>query len=629
MERYSIPLTEASRKLLNLLSKIPDLEYNNIWILLFVVIIIIVLIITTVVQRKRINEHRKQRDMAINILNSIDIDSDLNKQLNTVVDFVIENVMAEGYFVYLWDSASEQYVLQLTKYRTSDRGVVGISYSGLSSYEKERYSPPLGLSEKQIDGNPVIIKDGEVPLLRLVIPGGKVQIRIGPIKHISTQQKRNLTILCQDLEKIIEVYLTLDRLNNDLEVISTTGKAITELSKSAFQMETLGSKIMAVSYQMIEAGGCCFAVKDYNGKWQIPYQTSINSDVDSHFQTDYEALDNLYEVVRTRSHVLITQESKKFYCIPYYLVASGIQTVLLVEIPEVEGMVLFLFNRVPSIESNTLSVVLMMTKRLSEFWKNKEKLLELSESYVGMMKMLIDSTDNLDPTTVGHSELIANYATAISIELNLHHKEIESIRMAAYFHDIGMLGLSNSILHKQGKYSQLEYETMKLHTIVGSSIIESMTSKEEVASYVRHHHERWDGFGYPDKLKHEQIPLGARIIAVADTFNAKLQGRKYRDPVPFARAVSDLQSASGTQLDPKLVQALISWINKKRKVSRKSRSMGACWEMKCCPQHICNDCPAYDRKDLNCWENEGIRCSAHGSECSTCFVRTEVLSRDL
>ena len=628
MERFFYLFTEFSSNLLNKLSIIPELASLNIWIVLIAVVFVIVLIVTILIQRKRINEHRKQKNMAINILDSIDIDGDLTKQLNSVVDFVIEKVEAEGYYVYLWDSASEQYLLHLTRYKTSDRGIVRVSYTGLTSYEKEKYCPPLGLSEKLTSGSPVIIKDGEVPLLRLVIPGGKVQIRIGPIRHISTQQRRDLVILCQNLENIIKVYVTLDKLNNDLEVISTTGKAITELSKSAFQMETLGSKIMAVSYQMIEAGGCCFAVKDYNGKWTIPFQTSISSNVDSHFQTDYEALDNLYEVVRTCSHALITQQSKEFYCIPYYLVASGIQTVLLVEIPEVDGMVVFFFNRVPSIENNTLSVVLMMTKRLSEFWKNKEKLLELSESYVGMMKMLIDSTDNLDPTTVGHSELIANYATAISIELNLHHKEIESVRMAAYFHDIGMLGLSNSILHKQGKYSQLEYETMKLHTIVGSSIIESMTSKEEVASYVRHHHERWDGFGYPDKLKYEQIPLGARIIAVADTFNAKLQGRKYRDPVPFARAVSDLQSASGTQLDPKLVQALISWLNKKRKVSRPGMSMGSCWEMKCCPTHICKDCPSYGRKDINCWETQGVRCSAHGSECSTCFVRTEVLSRN-
>lgn len=629
MERLSIPFTKISSNLLNGLSETPNFAYQNIGFVLLIVTLITVFMVTTLIQTKRKNDYRKQMNTAINILHSIDIYSDLTKQLNTVLDFVMEKIEAESYSIYLWDSTCEQYILHLSRYRMLGRGgTVGVSYSGLTPYEKEKYCPPMELSEILISDSPAMIKEGEVPLLRLVIPGEKVQIRIGPIKRISTKKKKELQIICQNFEKVIQMVLAMDRLNKSLEVISTIGKGISELSQSAFQMETMGSKIMAVSLQMIEAGGCCFAVVDHNGKWKIPFQTAINSDVDSHFQTDNEALDILYEVVKTRSSVQIEPDSKEFYCVPYYLVASGIQTVLLVEIPDTKGMVIFFFNRVPCIEKNTLSVVQMMIKRLSEFWSNKEKLLELSESYVGMTKMLIDSTDQHHPTTVGHSESIANYATAICVELNLHQREIESIRMAAYFHDIGMLGLSKSILHKQGKYSELEYESMKLHAIVGSSIIESLTSKEDVALYIRHHHERWDGLGYPDNLKQEHIPLGARVITVADTFNAKLQGRKYRDPVLFTTAVSDLQAVSGTQLDPKIVQALISWLNKKRKVSRNGRSMGACWEMRCCPIHICKNCPAFERKDANCWDNEGVKCSTHGSECSTCFVRTEVLSRD-
>jgi len=620
--------------LMNVLSEVRiyvqkiDLEFINLNLVLYIIFVAMLFsaFILIIVQKNKIKKNNENNQVIQRLLNSIDVQSDLTKQLYSILDIIISIVATDGYFIYLWDNKSGSYVLRTTKYRTSELGIVEVSYSGLTPYEKEKYNPPLGLSEQLDSLEPEFIKDGEVPLLRMGISGGKGQIRMGPITKISPKQQQMLKVFSENADNILDIYLTMDKLNNDVEIITTTGNAITELSKSAFKMETLSSKIMAISSQVIEAGGCCFAIKD-RGKWNVPIHTGLSSNVDQHFITDNEALENMYEVLGDKSFLFIKQNSKEFYSIPYYLVASGIQAIMLVQTQGIQGMAVFLYYRLPRVEDYSISVVLMMTKRLGELWENQTKLKSLSNSYVHMLQILVDSTDNLEPTTVGHSELIANYSTAIAMELKLPQSEVESIRMAAYFHDVGMLGLSNDILLKQGKYTQLEYEMMKLHSIVGASIIEATTSKEEVVSYIRHHHERWDGYGYPDNLKQNQIPLGARIIAVADMFNAKLQGRKYREPVPYERAVSDLLAASGTQLDPRLVKTLLSWLNKKRSKAQRGKAMGPCWEINCCPIHISKECPAYGKIDKNCWEINGVNCLAHGSKCSSCFVKTEMLSR--
>ena len=242
--------------------------------------------------------------------------------------------------------------------------------------------------------------------------------------------------------------------------------------------------------------------------------------------------------------------------------------------------------------------------------------------------MLVDTVDNMEPYTIGHSELISRYSGIIAREMKLEQKDVREIMTAGYLHDVGMLGLSGEILFKAGKYTDVEFETMKLHAEVGASIIESTISKERLASYIRHHHERWDGYGYPTGLKGEDIPLGARIISVADMFNAKLTGRKYREPASFQRALADLRAASGSQLDHAAVEALITWFRKKESdLSKKGRSLGPCWEMRCCPPGIADFCPAYKKNGVNCWEAEGTNCAAHGNSCASCVVHTEYIYR--
>jgi hypothetical protein len=146
-----------------------------------------------------------------------------------------------------------------------------------------------------------------------------------------------------------------------------------------------------------------------------------------------------------------------------------------------------------------------------------------------------------------------------------------------------------------------------------------------------YHHERIDGAGYPAGLRGADIPLGARIIGVVQTFLAKINGRKGRDPLSFDKALEMLQSAAGTQLDKQVVQAFVAWFESKQKNPAFSeRSLGYCWEMCCTPSSICEHCPVYRQSGAafkNCWEHEGNLCHSHGKSCSSCFVRTEFVTR--
>jgi HD-GYP domain-containing protein (c-di-GMP phosphodiesterase class II) len=217
----------------------------------------------------------------------------------------------------------------------------------------------------------------------------------------------------------------------------------------------------------------------------------------------------------------------------------------------------------------------------------------------------------------------------IAKEMGLSEYQIQSIGLAAYLSNIGVIGLSDGLVNKEGVYSDKEYEQMKLHSEVGASIIENMIAEEDVAMYLKHHHERMDGNGYPSRLMGDNIPIGSRIIAVVQTFLAKINGRNYRDPLPFEDALKLIHHSAGSQLDGKVVNVFLQWYEKRRKFLKgQNRGLGNCWDLCCVPLAICSTCPAYGKNQKNCWEIEKNNCLAHGKTCETCFVYTEAMSRN-
>ncbi len=183
------------------------------------------------------------------------------------------------------------------------------------------------------------------------------------------------------------------------------------------------------------------------------------------------------------------------------------------------------------------------------------------------IEMMVRMMHERDPYTAEHSEEVADLAEKIAREMELPEDHIETIRVAALVHDIGKIGIPEKILNKRGPLDESEWKLVKQHTVIGADLLKNLEMYSEAAQIVKYEHERWDGTGYPDGLKGEKIPIGARIIHVADVYHALTSDRVYREsqgrPSHYepVEAVRMIQELNGRQFDPKVVEALVRVIS--------------------------------------------------------------------
>ncbi|MFH1061337.1 MAG: HD domain-containing phosphohydrolase [Candidatus Omnitrophota bacterium] len=174
---------------------------------------------------------------------------------------------------------------------------------------------------------------------------------------------------------------------------------------------------------------------------------------------------------------------------------------------------------------------------------------------------LVSAIDFKDKQTRNHSDNVRHYAVAIAKAMGLSQSQIDTIKEACQVHDLGKIGVHDNILTKPGKLTEQEFKEMKLHSLAGAVILKPFHFLDKVVLIVRQHHERYDGTGYPDGIKAEKIDIGARIMSVADSFDAMTSKRPYRNPISKEDALAELQNFSGTQFDPKIVEVFIKLMN--------------------------------------------------------------------
>jgi HD-GYP domain-containing protein (c-di-GMP phosphodiesterase class II) len=172
-----------------------------------------------------------------------------------------------------------------------------------------------------------------------------------------------------------------------------------------------------------------------------------------------------------------------------------------------------------------------------------------------LLSELAAELESCDPYTHGHSRRVARHAVIIAVRMGLGERQVAVIRAAAALHDVGKINTPRAVLHKPGRLTEVELALIELHPVDGAEIVSTL-GDAELTAMVRHHHERLDGTGYPDGLTGEDIPLGARIIAVADTFDAITSTRPYRPARTHDAAMEILDGEAGTRLDPAGVRAL-------------------------------------------------------------------------
>ena len=204
-------------------------------------------------------------------------------------------------------------------------------------------------------------------------------------------------------------------------------------------------------------------------------------------------------------------------------------------------------------------------KQMDEIKRINEELSEsnekLEKAYLDMVQTLRYTVEAKDTYTRGHSDRVSEYSVLIGEKLGLPEDQIKTLRIGGLFHDIGKIGIPDSILLKPDKLSDDEYSQIKNHPSIGAHILGSAEIFKDIIPIVKHHHERYDGNGYPSRLKGEEIPYIARIAAVADTFDAMTSRRSYRGPIDIEHVKEEIKRCEGTQFDPQIAEVFLEILN--------------------------------------------------------------------
>lgn len=191
----------------------------------------------------------------------------------------------------------------------------------------------------------------------------------------------------------------------------------------------------------------------------------------------------------------------------------------------------------------------------------QEKNARLEQSIFETVKALVEAIEAKDAYTAGHSELVSRFAVALGEELHCNNEQLECLRLAGILHDVGKIGVPDSVLLKPGRLTPEEFEVVRAHPEIGERILKDVRFPYDILPIVRLHHERWDGLGYPDKLAGEDIPMLARLTHIVDVYEAITARRVYREPMPVDRVIQIFERGAGADFDPNMVPAFLSLLH--------------------------------------------------------------------
>jgi putative nucleotidyltransferase with HDIG domain len=205
-----------------------------------------------------------------------------------------------------------------------------------------------------------------------------------------------------------------------------------------------------------------------------------------------------------------------------------------------------------------------MEQEIVRLKKSQKEICEMA------VRSILNALDLKDHYTFGHSMRVAFFCQRLGEELKLNPDELYELELAALFHDIGKIGVPDAVLLKPSRLTEEEFLTMKKHPEKSAEILEDFPHFHKIATYAKHHHERYDGRGYPDGLKGEEIPFFSRIILIADTFDAMTSTRTYRNGLDYSIAFQELKDYAGTQFDKMLVEKFVQAMSADEEKSEKT-----------------------------------------------------------
>jgi response regulator RpfG family c-di-GMP phosphodiesterase len=252
---------------------------------------------------------------------------------------------------------------------------------------------------------------------------------------------------------------------------------------------------------------------------------------------------------------------------PAHRVSSFISIPLRIQ-EKVIGMInAYTFARGFKFNEGQRKMLSVIASRAAASIENARLYENLKKTFTQTIQGLARALEASDPYTRGHSDRVTSYSRLMAVGMDFPEREVELITNAALLHDIGKIGIRNDKLNKPGKLTPEEYEMFKLHPVLGRQILEPIRFLADLVPCVFYHHEQWDGSGYPEGLRGPSIPVGARLIAVADAYDAMTSDRAYRRALPHDIAVAELRRCAGTQFDAVLVGVFLIEISQYRQMA--------------------------------------------------------------
>ncbi len=322
--------------------------------------------------------------------------------------------------------------------------------------------------------------------------------------------------------------------------------SIYRLVNSTYELKDLISRLARLIAQILNANYCQITMLDGNKKYTI-LKCLVNGK--NKFASDE----------KTR---IVNRIEKRIIRTSSVLISGNLMAAPLIS-DDLIGIIIVRRNKnIPSFEKADQETLMTMVEQAIIGIRNLQLYEEQQKIVFGSIKSLVTLLDTRVPQEYTHSPYFSRLVAAIGHQMHLDEKQIQSLKYASLLHDTGKADIPPEILAKTTKLTDKEYNIIKRHPLKGAQILRPLQVLRPVIPIIMHHHEKYDGTGYPSRLKKGQIPEGARIMAVADAFEAMVYGRPYRERKNIDSAIVEIKKKSGSQFDPKVVEAFLRIIKK-------------------------------------------------------------------
>ncbi|MFH0913182.1 MAG: HD-GYP domain-containing protein [Candidatus Omnitrophota bacterium] len=317
--------------------------------------------------------------------------------------------------------------------------------------------------------------------------------------------------------------------------------AIYRLVNSTLELEDLVSRLARLLCQIFNCRHCLIVLLDHTKEYSLLRCLVINKK--KYIITKRTKISNRIEKKIINKPASICKNN--LLGIP--LVYEDISGIIVIKSPQKDKF----FDKFDQEVLTTMGEQTIIGIKNLQLYKEQQRIV------LGSIKSLVTLLDTRVPQEYTHSPYFSHLVTAIAQQMHLDAKQTESLKYASMLHDAGKVDIPLEILTKTTKLTAKEYKIIKRHPVMGAQILRHLQILKPVIPIIMHHHEKYNGTGYPSRLKKGQIPQGARIMAVADAFEAMVYGRPYRERMDMASAIKEIKKKSGTQFDPKVVEAFL------------------------------------------------------------------------